>query len=73
MKLDLHGVRHEEVEQKVVSFIEHNSCAYCELTIVTGHSPTMSDLVSKVLDEYKLEYHVGGVLGVSRTFIKVYM
>ena len=56
-KLDLHGVRHHDVHDKVDKFIgEHiferrtNS-----VKIVTGNSPQMKSLVKETLSQYQLD------------------
>jgi len=54
--LDLHGVRHADVTQKVVRFIEDNWDDVADTEIVTGHSIKMKGIVTAVLDEYKLAY-----------------
>ncbi len=71
-RLDLHGVRHGDVERKVTSLIESNWDSEKGLTIVTGHSPKMRKLVTDALDNYGLEYYIGGVLGVSNSFLTFY-
>ncbi len=52
--LDLHGMRHGQIENKVVNFILLNDTP---LKIITGDSPTMREIVFQILEEYKLEYH----------------
>jgi len=49
MKLDLHGVRHHEVDLKVENFILLNQ-DQVPLTIVCGNSQRMIDLVKEVID-----------------------
>ncbi len=56
-KLDLHGVRHHEVHDKVDKFIgghifegKTNS-----VKIVTGNSPEMKSLVKRTLSQYQLD------------------
>ena len=62
-KLDLHGVRHEDVKNEVHRFINANFNDEITLKIITGHSPKMVELVSKVLDGYRMSYRVGGYFG----------
>lgn len=57
--LDLHGVKHADVKQTVINFIEGHWNKGHELTLVTGHSSAMKGLVLEVLDEYKLPYNIG--------------
>ncbi len=52
--LDLHGLRHEEVEMKIHGFIYRTSLP-CK--IITGHSSAMKDIVQAVLREYGLKSH----------------
>lgn len=49
-KLDLHGVRHIEVDEKVRSFLN-----FVELPcqIITGNSPVMKAIVKNIIDEYE--------------------
>ena len=48
MKLDLHGVRHHEVDLKVENFILLNQ-DQVPLTIVCGNSQRMIELVNEVI------------------------
>ena len=70
--LDLHGVRHADVEREVIRFIEANWNSGNELKIITGHSPVMQKIVIGVLEDYKLDYRIGNYLGFDKTFITVY-
>ena len=54
MRLDLHGVRHYEVELMVENFILLNQDKI-PLTIVCGNSQRMIDIVYSVLDELDLD------------------
>lgn len=58
-KLDLHGVRHHEVRNKVIRIVEENWGEGKEVEIVTGNSDEMKSIVGNVLDEYNLDYKVG--------------
>ena len=49
MKLDLHGVRHHEVDIKVENFIYLNQ-DMVPLTIICGNGQIMIDLVNGVID-----------------------
>lgn len=51
--LDLHGIRHHEVDRLVENFIFMNQ-AHAPLTIVCGNSQKMIDIVYKVIDRIKL-------------------
>ena len=54
MKLDLHGVRHHEVDLKVENFILLNQ-DQVPLTIVCGNSQRMIELVNEVIDSIGCE------------------
>ena len=68
-ELDLHGVRHGDVTRSVIEFIESLWGSDQEVEIITGNSPRMIEFVTGVLDEYGLEYKVGGFLGLRRGII----
>jgi len=53
-KLDLHGVRHYDVDHKVENFILMNQ-KMLPLTIVCGNSQTMINLVRIVIDRIDCE------------------
>jgi len=58
-KLDLHGIKHDEVPNMVKRFIEDHWTDYGEqLEIITGHSPRMRLIAGTVLLDYKLKYVV---------------
>ena len=52
-QLDLHGVRHHDVERLVENFVLLNELP---LRIITGNSPKMLSLVSEVLDRHEFKY-----------------
>ena len=56
--LDLHGIRHAEVFQTVDKFVGGHimSDTKC-IEIVTGNSPKMKEIVSRILLEYGLTFH----------------
>lgn len=60
-ELDLHGLNYEEVVIKCHRFI--NSNWGHRMRIITGKSNEMKMLVCKIVDTYRLEYHVGGASG----------
>lgn len=49
-KLDLHGVRHEQVDEIVRSFLNFIDLP-CQ--IITGNSPKMKNIVRGVVKEYE--------------------
>ena len=55
MKLDLHGVRHAEVDLMVENFILVNQ-TNVPLTIVCGNSNVMIDIVNKVIERIGCEH-----------------
>ena len=55
-KLDLHGIKHEDVYKAVIQFIEKNWASGKEIQIITGHSAKMRSIVKEVLNEYELYY-----------------
>ncbi len=79
-ELDLHGIKHDDVKQEVIRFIEQNwddGSLHDEdiedeaLEIVTGHSQPMRQMVIDILEEYELNYRVGDFLGVNTGFVRV--
>ena len=68
-RLDLHGIKHEDVHREVIRFVEDSWDCGDGATIITGHSGVMKDIVIEVLEEYKLEYEAG----FYPASIKVYM
>ena len=52
-QLDLHGVRHSEVERLVENFVLLNELP---LRIITGNSKKMDELVVNVLTKHKLYF-----------------
>lgn len=56
--LDLHGLRHYEVDIKIENFIFLNQ-EECPLTIVCGNSDKMIFLASETLKKHKCEYKEG--------------
>ena len=51
--LDLHGVRHDDVERLVENFVLLNEPP---LKIITGNSDRMVELVIKVLNRHNIKY-----------------
>jgi hypothetical protein len=61
-KLDLHGVRHRDVPRKVDAFLgEMIDSKLPELTIVTGVSVDMQNIVINTLKDYNLDYEIGDI------------
>lgn len=69
--IDLHGTRHDDVKWKLIKKIESLWDTSTELTIITGHSQVMKDIVVNILEEYGLDYTIGDYFGMNDGFIKV--
>lgn len=68
-KIDLHGIKHQEVQRKLDSFLgKHMMGNKDYVTIVTGNSKKMRDIVNKVLEDYGL---VGEPMFLNEGSIKV--
>ena len=52
-KLDLHGIKHEDVNRVVENFVLLNETP---LSIITGNSKMMRELVVEVLEKHKFVY-----------------
>ena len=52
-QLDLHGIRHSDVDRVVENFVLLNELP---MRIITGNSDRMVELVIKVLDRHNIEY-----------------
>ena len=52
-QLDLHGIRHEDVDRLVENFVLLNEPP---IRIITGNSDKMLKLVKGVLDRHSIEY-----------------
>ena len=52
-KLDLHGIKHEDVDRLVENFVLLNNPP---IRIITGNSNQMRDIVVEVLDRHDMEY-----------------
>lgn len=70
-KLDLHGVKHSDVQKEVDSFLWKNH-DNIPVQIVTGNSEKMKQEVIKVLKDYDYNYRIGDYLGINTGFIEVY-
>ena len=68
-KIDLHGVKHEDVKQKVIRFVEKYWNTDTRIQIVTGNSFAMKKEVIDVLKEYNLDYVIGDFFGFVNNYI----
>jgi hypothetical protein len=57
-KLDLHGVKHADVKDTVIRFIEKH-WAGGTVQIIYGNSMKMATMVREVVEEYGLDYAEG--------------
>ena len=55
--LDLHGVKHEDVDRIVENFVLLNNPP---LTIITGNSQKMSEIVRDVLERHDMNFEHWG-------------
>ena len=67
--LDLHGVRHGDVERIVERLINKHWNTGCRFKIITGHSKPMQNLVTIVLNKYNVKSQVGSPFGNNNTYI----
>jgi len=72
-KLDLHKLNYDQARAETIRFIEKYWGKSINLEIITGYSLLMQKAVIGVLDEYKLKYRIGDVLGLNRGYIVVSM
>lgn len=57
-RLDLHGIKHEEVEVLVYNFLFSNDLP---VKVITGKSEPMQRIVKKIIGEYGLGWHYENV------------
>jgi len=58
-KIDLHGVKHEDVRSVCIEFIEDNWDLDDEVQFITGYSGEMKAIVIDLLEEYELNFQIG--------------
>lgn len=69
--LDLHGIKHIEVQKLVDNFIwENMQKKINEVEIITGISDQMKDIVKQTVDDYKMECTVDP-LNIGKLIIKL--
>ena len=56
--LDLHGIRHAEVEDKLTSYFFWEKPGHRQYTIITGNSKKMQELVFEWLERYEYKYYI---------------
>jgi len=57
-KLDLHGIKHKDVEHKLDQFFFWERPGYKQYTVVTGNSHQMKNIVTKWLDKHEYHYYI---------------
>lgn len=67
--LDLHGSNYEEVVTKCHRFL--NDHYGHDMYIITGNSSKMKEIVTEIIDKYRLHYNVGGITG-TYGYIRIY-
>jgi len=67
--LDLHGTSYDEVINKCHRFLNDNYGH--DMYIITGKSSKMQELVTEIIDKYRLRYTVGGITGTDG-YIRIY-
>tara|TARA_B100000902_G_scaffold39597_1_gene47117 strand:- start:4306 stop:4539 length:234 start_codon:yes stop_codon:yes gene_type:complete len=60
LKIDLHGLTHEQAVLKVENqLIMNQLCKYGQLEVITGKSPKLqSKIIAEVLDIHKFSYYI---------------
>lgn len=67
-ELDLHGTKHQDVQQKVDSFLYENY-ENMPVSIITGNSHEMKRIVISIINEYEYNYREGFI---NKGVIEVY-
>jgi len=57
LELDLHGIKHSEVRDKVENFVLLNSTKL-PVRLITGRSERMRNLAENILQKHKFEYYI---------------
>lgn len=57
-ELELHGIKHSEVENLVEKYVIYNE-KNLPLKIITGKSEQMKEIVINVLESHKYKYKIG--------------
>ena len=71
-RLDLHGLRHHEVENEVVRFLERHLRSGLFIEIITGNSQTMIQQSIKIIEQYGLQYYHGYPNYIGRILVVTY-
>lgn len=70
--LDLHGLRHHEVQNEVVRFLERYLHSGLFVEIITGNSQVMLEESVKIIQQYGLQYYTGYPNYVGRIMVVTY-
>ena len=58
-ELDLHGIKHQDVEHTLENFFLWETKNQKQLIeVITGRSPQMQNIVTKWLDKYEFSYYI---------------
>ena len=59
VELDLHGIKHQDVEHTLENFfLWENKTQKQLISVVVGRSPQMQNIVTKWLDKYEFSYYI---------------
>lgn len=56
--LDLHGLSHSEVEDRLIRFFFWEKPGFHQYTVITGNSHQMKKLVTKWLEKHEYRYYI---------------
>tara|TARA_R110000787_G_scaffold81887_1_gene177412 strand:- start:858 stop:1241 length:384 start_codon:yes stop_codon:yes gene_type:complete len=70
--LDLHGLRHHEVQNEVARFLERHLHAGLFVEIITGNSEIMLEESIKIIQQYGLQYYTGYPNYIGRIVVVTY-
>jgi hypothetical protein len=56
--LDLHRVKHADVEDKLIDFFFWQKFDFKGINIITGNSQKMQKIVMDFLDKYEFKYYI---------------
>ena len=56
--LDLHGVKHKDVEDRLLQFFFWEKPGYNQYRVITGNSHQMKKIVTEWLDKYEYSYYI---------------
>ena len=71
-RLDLHGLKHHEVENEVARFLERHLHSGLFLEIITGNSQAMIQESIKIIVQYGLQYYHGYPNYIGRILVVTY-